>query len=270
MPSDVDTAPNGSRRAQRARRRRIWQRSLILGAVGRAPRRRGRVRGRPGPLRDDVDGTDSRAAIAGPSARRVRHRARALLPVAAESRRPVAAVDRRRLARRIARHVARRAHRRERGRPARARRPRLERIAVPRVRELAEARRRGHVHLQPRGDRLRRRRQRRQDLAGRRRARRGLAHPVRGARRGDARRSSPATAARVLGRRARDGGFRVLGARESSERGLQGRRGQASGSRVRRRVRGVLDARRGLRADAPGAGRQDQPRAWRRRHPLHA
>jgi uncharacterized protein len=61
MSSDVDTAPNGSRRAQRARRRRIWQRSLILGAVA-ALLVAGAAFAATGPLQDDVDGgTESRA-----------------------------------------------------------------------------------------------------------------------------------------------------------------------------------------------------------------
>src|SRR6266487_506606 len=61
MPSDVDTAPNGSLRAQRARRRRIWQRGLILGAVA-ALLVAGAAFAATGPLRDDVDGgTESRA-----------------------------------------------------------------------------------------------------------------------------------------------------------------------------------------------------------------
>jgi uncharacterized protein len=64
MPSDVDTAPNGSRRAQRARRRRIWQRSLILGAVA-ALLVAGAAFAATGPLRDDVDGTESRAVTTG-------------------------------------------------------------------------------------------------------------------------------------------------------------------------------------------------------------
>jgi uncharacterized protein len=61
MPSDVDTAPNGSRRTQRARRRRIWHRSLVLGAVA-ALLVAGAAFAATGPLRDDIDGrTESRA-----------------------------------------------------------------------------------------------------------------------------------------------------------------------------------------------------------------
>jgi len=60
MPPDDDTIANGSRRAQRARRRRIWHRSLILGAVA-ALLVAGAAFAATGPLRDDVDGTESRA-----------------------------------------------------------------------------------------------------------------------------------------------------------------------------------------------------------------
>ena len=54
MPSDDASTRNGSRRAQRARRRRIWQRSLILGAVV-ALLVAGTAFAVAGPLRDDDD-----------------------------------------------------------------------------------------------------------------------------------------------------------------------------------------------------------------------
>jgi hypothetical protein len=54
MPSDDASTRNGSRRAQRARRRRIWQRSLIFGAVV-ALVVAGTAFALAGPLRDDAD-----------------------------------------------------------------------------------------------------------------------------------------------------------------------------------------------------------------------
>ena len=64
MPSDDDTAPNGSRRQQRSRRRRIWRRSLILG-VAVALLAVGAAYAVTGPLRDDDRG--HRAAPPAPS-----------------------------------------------------------------------------------------------------------------------------------------------------------------------------------------------------------
>jgi hypothetical protein len=65
MPSDDATTPNGYRRAQRARRRRIWQRSLVLGVIG-ALLVAGASFAVTGPLRDDDDsGTESRAVTTG-------------------------------------------------------------------------------------------------------------------------------------------------------------------------------------------------------------
>jgi uncharacterized protein len=60
MPPDDDTIANGSRREHRARRWRIWRRSLIGGLVV-ALLAAGTAFVVTGPLRDDVDGTESRA-----------------------------------------------------------------------------------------------------------------------------------------------------------------------------------------------------------------
>jgi uncharacterized protein len=62
MPSDDTTTPSGSRRAQRARRRRLWQRSLILGAVV-ALLVAGAAFAVTGPLRDDDTGAESQRAV---------------------------------------------------------------------------------------------------------------------------------------------------------------------------------------------------------------
>ena len=64
MPSD-DTTPNGSRRGQRSRRRRIWRRSLVAG-VAVALLAAGTAYAVTGPLQDD-DGHRGGASRAGPT-----------------------------------------------------------------------------------------------------------------------------------------------------------------------------------------------------------
>jgi uncharacterized protein len=64
MPRDDDTIANGYRREHRARRRRIWRRSLIAGLVV-ALLAAGTAFAVTGPLRDGVDGTESPAVTTG-------------------------------------------------------------------------------------------------------------------------------------------------------------------------------------------------------------
>src|SRR6266508_5852649 len=60
MPSDDDTITNGSRRVQRARRRRSWQWRLLIGVVGTLLVG-GAAFAVTGPLRDDGDSAASRS-----------------------------------------------------------------------------------------------------------------------------------------------------------------------------------------------------------------
>lgn len=64
MPSEDASVPSGSRRAQRARRRRTWQRGLLIGLAG-ALLVSGAAFAVSGPLRDDDGGAVSRAATPG-------------------------------------------------------------------------------------------------------------------------------------------------------------------------------------------------------------
>src|SRR6266511_1953074 len=66
MPSDDDTITNGSRRVQRARRRRSWQWRLLIGVVGTLLVG-GTAFAVTGPLRDDGDSAASRSDAGHPA-----------------------------------------------------------------------------------------------------------------------------------------------------------------------------------------------------------